>query len=67
MSAPLALGDGRTRPTRPVSCVDCHDAATMQLRVTRPAFMEGIRLVWASEGIANFDVNRDATRQEMRA
>jgi nitrite reductase (cytochrome c-552) len=38
----------------------------MQLRVTRPAFMEGIRALKTSQGVANYDVNRDATRQEMR-
>ena len=56
----------RTNVKHPVSCVDCHDPATMQLRVTRPAFMEGIRALRALQGVANFDVNRDATRQEMR-
>jgi nitrite reductase (cytochrome c-552) len=50
----------------PVSCIDCHDPATMQLRVTRPGFLEGIRALKASQGVANYDVNRDATRQEMR-
>src|SRR5215203_1514397 len=50
----------------PVSCIDCHSSDTMQLRVTRPAFMEGIKAFKASQGIQNFDVNRDATRQEMR-
>jgi nitrite reductase (cytochrome c-552) len=39
----------------------------MQLRVTRPGFLEGIRTVKAAQGIASYDVNRDATRQEMRA
>ena len=39
----------------------------MELRVTRPAFMEGIRAVKRTQGVENFDVNRDATRQEMRA
>ena len=39
----------------------------MQLRVTRPGFLEGIQKVKAAQGIANYDVNRDATRQEMRA
>ena len=38
----------------------------MALRVTRPAFMNGIKAFKASQGIQNFDVNRDATRQEMR-
>jgi nitrite reductase (cytochrome c-552) len=39
----------------------------MQLRVTRPAFIEGMRALKASQGIAGYDVNRTATRQEMRA
>lgn len=56
----------RSHVQHPVSCVDCHNAETMALRVTRPAFMEGIRAVKLSQGIQNFDVNRDATRQEMR-
>ena len=51
----------------PVSCVDCHDPGTLQLRVTKPAFMEGIRAFKASQGIANYDVNTQATPQEMRA
>jgi nitrite reductase (cytochrome c-552) len=50
----------------PVSCIDCHDPKTMQLRVTRPAFIEGIRALKASEGVQNYDVNTMATRQEMR-
>lgn len=50
----------------PVACIDCHDPDTMQLRVTRPAFMEAIAKVKALEGVEDYDVNRDATRQEMR-
>jgi len=50
----------------PVSCIDCHSPETMQLRVTRPGFIEGIRALKATEGIADYDVNRDASRQEMR-
>ena len=38
----------------------------MQLRVTRPGFLEGIKLVKAAQGIANYDVNTMATQQEMR-
>jgi nitrite reductase (cytochrome c-552) len=38
----------------------------MQLRVTRPGFIEGIRALKASQGIPNYDVNKMATRQEMR-
>ena len=51
----------------PVACIDCHDPSTMQLRITRPAFMEGIRALKASQGVANYDVNTMATRQEMRS
>ena len=32
----------------PVSCIDCHDPKTMALRITRPAFMEGIKVYKAS-------------------
>ena len=67
----------------PVSCVDCHDPATMALRVTRPGFVTGIQALAASEaevphlpsiqrwrqgGRAKpYDPNVDATRQEMRS
>jgi nitrite reductase (cytochrome c-552) len=51
----------------PVSCVDCHDPRTMELRVTRPAFINGIKALKKHEGIENYDPNRDATRQEMRS
>ena len=40
------------------SCADCHDSKTMDLRVTRPAFINAMK----ARGI---DVNQ-ATRQEMR-
>jgi nitrite reductase (cytochrome c-552) len=59
--------EARTKVAHPVACVDCHDPSTMQLRVTRPGFLEGIVRVKAAQGIAGYDVNRDATRQEMRA
>ena len=39
----------------------------MQLRVTRPGFIEGIRAFKATQGMQNYDVNKHATRQEMRA
>jgi nitrite reductase (cytochrome c-552) len=51
----------------PVACIDCHDPRTMALRVTRPGFIEGIRALKASQGIKDYDVNQQATRQEMRA
>ncbi|EPH03454.1 hypothetical protein HMPREF1531_01515 [Propionibacterium sp. oral taxon 192 str. F0372] len=50
-----------------IACIDCHDPKTMELTITRPAFMEGIKRAKAAEGIQDFDVNRDATNQEMRS
>jgi nitrite reductase (cytochrome c-552) len=63
----MPYAEARKLVEHPVSCVDCHDPETMALRVTRPGFMEGIRALKASQGTADYDVNRDATRQEMRA
>ena len=67
----------------PVGCVDCHDAKLMQLRVTRPGFLLGIRALAESaeptphiESIErwrksarerSYDPNADASRQEMRS
>ena len=51
----------------PLACVDCHESKTMALRVTRPGFIAGIKALKAKQGIADYDPNRDATRQEMRA
>ena len=63
----LPYADARKLVKHPVSCIDCHAPETMQLRITRPAFMEGIRALKAHDGIPNYDVNTMATRQEMRA
>lgn len=52
--------------SHPVSCIDCHDPQTMHLRITRPAFMEGVKQYKKLQGIENFEVNSMATRQEMR-
>lgn len=67
----------------PVTCSDCHDPKTMQLRVTRPGFIEGIRRLatsdapvphlpsvarWRASGKAQpYDPNADASRTEMRS
>jgi nitrite reductase (cytochrome c-552) len=67
----------------PVSCVDCHDPKSMELRVTRPAFVIGIRKLaesddpvphlpsiqsWRDGGRKQpYDPNVDASRQEMRS
>ncbi|HMM33498.1 MAG TPA: ammonia-forming cytochrome c nitrite reductase subunit c552, partial [Thermoanaerobaculia bacterium] len=58
--------EARGHVKHPVACIDCHDSKTMALRVTRPAFLEGIRAYKASQGVADYDVNTMATRQEMR-
>jgi len=63
----MPYSEARKLVKYPVACIDCHDPATMQLRVTRPGFIEGIRALKASQGIADYDVNTMATRQEMRA
>lgn len=67
----------------PVSCVDCHDPATMALRVTRPGFVQGIQALAAGDGevphlpsverwragsrAKPYDPNAEATRTEMRS
>lgn len=66
----------------PVSCVDCHDPMSMQLRVTRPGFISGIQAMAASTADVAFasvelwrkggrkepyNPNREATRNEMRS
>ena len=64
---PLPYTEARKQVDHPVTCIDCHDPGTLELRITRPAFMEGMRVLKASQGIADYDVNRDATRQEKRS
>jgi nitrite reductase (cytochrome c-552) len=56
----------RVDGAHPVSCLDCHDPGTMQLRVTRPGFLLGIAALMAHQGKPDYEPNRDATRQEMR-
>jgi nitrite reductase (cytochrome c-552) len=67
----------------PVSCVDCHSPETMQLRVTRPGFLVGIRALAESDAEVPhlpsvqrwragarkepYEPNRDASRTEMRS
>src|SRR6516164_10280257 len=38
----MPLKEARTLVAHPVACLDCHDPESMQLRVTRPAFIKGI-------------------------
>ncbi|MCP9450349.1 MAG: ammonia-forming cytochrome c nitrite reductase subunit c552, partial [Nitrospira sp.] len=63
----MPYAEARPHVTHPVTCIDCHHPDTMQLRVTRPAFIEGLRALKAHEGTKNYDVNLMATRQEMRS
>ena len=72
-----------TGGAHPVSCVDCHVPNTMELRATRPGFIRGIRALaesdvpvphipsinrWrASDRKTPYDVNKSATRNEMRS
>jgi len=63
----MPFAEARKLVTHPVTCIDCHDPVTMALRVTRPGFLEGIKALKASEGVKDYDVNKMATRQEMRS
>jgi nitrite reductase (cytochrome c-552) len=66
-----------------ITCLDCHDPASMQLRVTRPGFMNGIAALARSDDPVphlpsigrwrkgdrkrDYDPNAEASRQEMRS
>src|SRR6476646_8748579 len=58
----MPFAEARKLVTHPVACIDCHEPTTMQLRVTRPGFIEGMRALKAGAGVKDYDVNRDATR-----
>lgn len=64
---PMPFAEARKLVTHPITCVDCHDPETLQLRITRPGFIEGIKAYKASQGVADYDVHTMATRQEMRS
>jgi nitrite reductase (cytochrome c-552) len=63
----MPWAEAAVHANKAVACVDCHSPETMELRVTRPALMEGMQAWKASQGIHDYDVNRDASRQEMRS
>lgn len=63
----MPYSEARKLVSHPVSCIDCHDPVNMQLRISRPGFIEGMRAWKASQGVQNYDVNTMATRQEMRS
>lgn len=64
--ATMPLQEAWKLAEHPVACVDCHDPKTMNLRVTRPAFLKAIKKVKEKEGIKEYDPNVSASRQEMR-
>jgi nitrite reductase (cytochrome c-552) len=47
----LTFQQAREQVKHPVACIDCHDPETMQLRVTRPGFIEGMRAWKAQQGV----------------
>src|SRR5215207_5392151 len=53
----MSYVEARKLVDHPVACIDCHDSQTMALRVTRPAFMEGMRALKAAQGVQDYDVN----------
>ncbi|HLT36450.1 MAG TPA: ammonia-forming cytochrome c nitrite reductase subunit c552 [Enhygromyxa sp.] len=65
MSA-MPYAEARTHVNQAIACIDCHDPETLDLRITRPAFIDGIRALKAAQGIDDYDVNRMATRAELR-
>jgi nitrite reductase (cytochrome c-552) len=78
-----ALGEIVGGKPHPVSCVDCHDSSSMEVRVTRPGFIAGIQKLAASKAdvphlptierwrkgdrAKPYDPNLDSSRQEKRA
>ena len=63
----MHFADARKLVSHPIACIDCHDPNTLQLRVTRPGFLVGIKALKKSQGVENYDPNAMATRQEMRS
>lgn len=80
---PKKYVDATAKVQHPVSCIDCHDPESMRLRITRPAFIEGIQALAKSDDpvphmpsveqwrkgnrSVAYDPNQMATRQEMRS
>jgi len=81
--SPLPFQEARQQVAHPVTCIDCHDADSMALRVSRPAFINGIRALaksdeatphlpsierWRRDGRqGSYEPNLLATRQELRS
>jgi nitrite reductase (cytochrome c-552) len=79
----LPYAEATSLVKHPVTCLDCHDPKTMALRITRPAFLEGVaNLASSAEAVPHFpsieqwrkgdkakpyNPNDLASRQEMRS
>ena len=79
----LSKVEGKVGKPHPVSCVDCHQPSTMELRVTRPGFITGIQELAKSDvptphlpsierwrkgpRTTPYNPNVDGTRQELRS
>jgi nitrite reductase (cytochrome c-552) len=64
MVCAMPLKDARQLVSHPVSCIDCHDPQTMQLRVTRPGFINGIKEL--AKHVAGELAKEDAKKPEER-
>ena len=63
----MPYGEARRLVDHPIACIDCHDPKTMDLRVTRPGFLIGIKAYMKTKGVPDYDPNVSATRQQMRS
>ncbi len=79
----MKYADASQLVSHPVTCLDCHDPKTMKLRITRPAFLEGIaNLAKSADPVTHmpsieqwrtgprttdYDPNALASRQELRS
>jgi nitrite reductase (cytochrome c-552) len=79
----MPYADAAALVSHPVTCMDCHDPASMQLRVTRPGFLNGIKALASSDDPVPhlpsverwrrsdrkepYDPNALASRQELRS
>lgn len=79
----MPYADATALVKHPVACLDCHDPSSMQLRVTRPGFLNGIKALALSDDAVPhlpsiehwrkgdrakpYDPNELASRQEMRS
>lgn len=79
----MPFDEAKKLVSHPVTCLDCHDPKTIALRVTRPAFLVGIKeLAKSDDPVPHlpsiqrwrqgdrkqpYDPNTDATRQELRS